>query len=221
MVSKSMEIPHFLRAFFGCAAGASGKAQNPRRRAHNSGTAVHGKRLAAGFAADRHAGNDRRQQQRNKNLRFALAQDQHACSNDRCGRAGNNTADIADDIVAERRYFPGIADQAQRILRLGHLARGHCVERNLVRRRDGDADDIKQNTGQHDADQDQKGQRKPRALQKIGRHEAHKGRDQNGRQKDQRDPSEIGSGRFSGLFLFRSSQNSLHINNYVNLYPYK
>ena len=85
------------------------------------------------------------------------------------------------------------------------------MERNLVRRRDSDADDVEQNTGQNDADQNYKGQRKPRAFQKIGLYKAHKSRNQNSRKENERNPFEIGFGRFSGLFLFCSSQGSLHI----------
>ena len=90
------------------------------------------------------------------------------------------------------------------------------MERDLVRCRDGNTNDVKQNTGQNNTDQNHKGQHKSRTFQKIRRHKTHQGRNQNSRQKDQRDPFEIWFSRFTGLFLFRSSQDSLHIN-YVNL----
>ena len=89
---------------------------------------------------------------------------QHAAADGRRGGAGDDAADIADHVVAERRHAPGVSDQLQRLRRFRHLARRHRVKRLFVRRRHRNADDIKHNADGNDADENHKRQHRASRL---------------------------------------------------------
>ena len=84
---------------------------------------------------------------------------ENGCSNGCGGTAGYNTADITNNVIADRTDTLGIAQKADGLLGTGHFSGSHGMERFFIRTGHSHTNNIEYNTNKNNDQQNQKGHR--------------------------------------------------------------
>lgn len=134
---------------------------DPSNSIDNFRTGINGKGLTDGFTADGQTGNKRRHDKQHDSRPSERKILQNLRRNgSRCG-AGDDTADITNNIIANRADTFGIVQKRDRLSGTGHFTGSHGIERLFIRGSDSDANDIKDNAYQNDGKQNHKGDCNP------------------------------------------------------------